>query len=70
MNSINFHDVQSIEVTETQLREAPYNDGEQYAARDIVITTGEGRTVITVFTTDSASESELREALAPVFTHR
>lgn len=70
MTYVSFHNVKSIEVTETQLRDSHSSDGEHYAARDITITTDQGVTVITVFTEDSTSEAQLREALAPVFTHR
>lgn len=68
MNYVSFHNVLSIEVTSTQLRDSHSSDGEVYAARDITITTDEGTTVITVFTHDSVTESGVLEALSPIYT--
>jgi|TARA_R100000482_G_C5024553_1_gene101298 hypothetical protein len=68
MNSINLHNVQSIEVTETKIREAHNSDEKYYAAREIVITDVDGnRMSIALYTDDSTSATEVLEALQPKF---
>jgi hypothetical protein len=63
MTSINFHNVQSIEVTETKIRESHNSDEKYYGARDIIIHTDEGTTRITVFTEDYENDIEVKNTL-------
>ena len=68
MNTISLHNVVSVEISETGLRDSHINDDEHYAVRDIVITDAIGnRMTIALFTGDSAKATEVLEALQPTF---
>ena len=68
MNTMSLHNVVSIEISETALRDSHIRDGEHYAARDILITDADGnRMSIALFTGDSPSATEVLEALQPKF---
>ena len=68
MNSINLHNVASIEISEAALHDSHISDDEHYATREIVITDVDGnRMSIALYTDDSTSATEVLEALQPKF---